>query len=230
VHPGAFTDREQKTTFIPAIDVDNKLWSMQYIQENGTKRFAKDARKEGCFHAVGGLDALVRAPAVVIAEGYATSATLSEALGFATVSAFDSGNLMAVAKALQGRFPDKPIVIAGDDDQHLVDTLGKNPGREKMEQAAVAVGAAKLLPVFAPGERDARPGVFTDFNDLATKSVLGREGVERQVRFAVRAAIDRHMVEVRVQEEHKLVQTQAQRQGLRPDGDLPPRQQRVARM
>ena len=230
VHPGAFTDREHKTTFIPAIDVDNKLWSMQYIQEDGTKRFAKDARKEGCFHAVGGLDALARVPALVIGEGYATAATLSEALRFATVAAFDSGNLRAVAKALQNRFPDKPIVIAGDDDQHLVDTLGKNPGREKMEQAAVAVGAAKLLPVFAPGERDARPGALTDFNDLATKSTLGREGVERQVRFAVQAAIDRHPVEVRVQEERKLVQTQARRQGLRPDGDLPQRQQRVARM
>ena len=230
VHPGAFTDCEQRTTFIPAIDVDNKLWSMQYIHEDGTKRLAKDARKEGCFHAVGGLDALARAPALVIGEGYATAVTLSEALGFATVAAFDSGNLRAVAKALQGRFPDKPIVIAGDDDQHLVDTLGKNPGREKMEQAAVAVGAAKVLPVFAAGERDARPGVFTDFNDLATKSVLGREGVERQVRFAVQASINRHTVEVRAQEERKLVQTQAQRQGLRPDSDLPPRQQRIARM
>jgi putative DNA primase/helicase len=212
VHPGAFTDREKKTTFIPAIDVDNKLWSMQYIQEDGTKRFAKDARKQGCFHAVGGLDALARAPALVIGEGYATAATLAEALGFATVAAFDSGNLRAVAKALQGRFPDKPIVIAGDDDQHLVDTLGKNPGREKMEQAAVAVGAAKLLPVFAPGERDVWPGVLTDFNDLATKSALGRERVERQVRFAVQAAIDKQAVAIRAQEERKLVQTQAQRQ------------------
>jgi len=230
VHPGAFTDREKRTTFIPAIDVENRIWSMQYIQEDGTKRFAKDARKEGCFHAVGGLDALARAPAIVIGEGYATAATLSEALGFATVVAFDSGNLMAVAKALQGRFPDKPIVIAGDDDRHLVDTLGKNPGREKMERAAEAVGAAKLLPVFAPGERDARPGVFTDFNDLAKKSVLGREGVERQVRFAVHAAIDKHAVEVDVPEERKLVQTQERRQSMRADGEKPQRRQHVARL
>ena len=230
VHPGAFTDREQRTTIIPAIDVDNKLWSMQYIQEDGTKRFAKDARKEGCFHAVDGLDALARAPALVIGEGYATAATLSEALGFATVAAFDSGNLVAVAKALQGRFPDKPIVIAGDDDQHLVDTLGKNPGREKMEQAAVAVGAAKLLPVFAPGERDARPGMFTDFNDLATKSVLGREGVERQVRFAVLAATDKHAVSAQMKADQELVLTQAQRQGLRPESDETVHQRRVARL
>jgi putative DNA primase/helicase len=230
VHPGAFTDREQKTTFIPAIDADNRLWSMQYIQEDGTKRFAKDTRKEGCFHAVGGLDALARAPAIVIAEGYATAATLSEVLGFATVAAFDSGNLTAVAKALQARFPDKPVVIAGDDDQHLVTTLGKNPGREKMEQAAEAVGAVKLLPIFAPGEREARPGVFTDFNDLATKSVLGREGVERQVRSVVQAAVEKHAVGVPVQEERKLVRTQTQRHGRQLAGDESVRQRRLVRI
>jgi putative DNA primase/helicase len=229
VHPGAFTDREQKTTFIPAIDADNKVWSMQYIQEDGTKRFAKDTRKEGCFHAVGGLDALARAPAVVIAEGYATAATLSEALEFATIAAFDSGNLIAVAKALQARFPDKLAVIAGDDDQHLVTTLGKNPGREKMEQAANAVGAVKLLPIFAPGEQEARPGVFTDFNDLATKSVLGREGVERQVRSVVQAAVDTHAVGVQVPEARKLVQTQAQRHG-RQLADESGRQRRLVRI
>ncbi|RYF11918.1 MAG: toprim domain-containing protein, partial [Deltaproteobacteria bacterium] len=215
VHAGAFTDLEQKTTFIPAIDVDNKLWSMQYIQEDGTKRFAKDGRKEGCFHAVGGLDALASAPAVVIGEGYATAATLSEALGFATVAAFDSGNLTAVATALKARFPDKPMVIVGDDDQHLLATLGRNPGREKMEQAATAVGAASFLPIFAPGEREGQPKTFTDFNDLATKSVLGREGVERQVRFAVQAAIDKHAMSFQVREEQQLVQTHSQRRGLR---------------
>lgn len=41
---------------------------MQYIQEDGTKRFAKNSRKEGCFHPVGGMDALRTAPAIVIAE------------------------------------------------------------------------------------------------------------------------------------------------------------------
>ena len=215
VHPGAFTDVEQRTTFVPAIDVNNKLWSMQYIHEDGTKRFAKDGRKEGCFHAVGGLDALASAPAIVIGEGYATAATLCEALGFATVAAFDSGNLTAVATALKARFPDRPIVIAGDDDQHLLEPLGKNPGREKMEQAALAVGAVSFLPIFAPGEREAQPKTFTDFNDLATKSVLGRDGVERQVRFAVHAAINKHEAKAQIEDEQKLVQMKSQGRSLR---------------
>jgi putative DNA primase/helicase len=189
---GAFTDRDGRTTFIPAIDADNKLWTMQYIQEDGTKRFAKDSRKEGCFHAIGGLDALAAAPVIVIAEGYATAATLAEVLGHSTVAGFDSGNLPAVALALQARFPDKPIIIAGDDDHQQEAISGINPGRSKMEEAAQAVNGTKLLPIFSTSERAANPKGFTDFNDLATKSVLGRDGVERQVRFAVDGAIARH--------------------------------------
>src|SRR3546814_17976683 len=72
-HAGVFTDREGQKTYIPAFDVDGKQWTMQYIQEDGTKRFAKDSTKEGCFHPVGGMDALAAAPALVIAEGYARS-------------------------------------------------------------------------------------------------------------------------------------------------------------
>ena len=82
---------------------------MQYIQEDGTKRFAKNSRKEGCFHPVGGMDALRTAPAIVIAEGYATAGSISDAIGHATVAAFDSGNLMAVATALKDKYPDKMI-------------------------------------------------------------------------------------------------------------------------
>jgi putative DNA primase/helicase len=150
---GALTDKEGKKTYIPAIDSTGKQWTMQYIQANGTKRFAKDSRKEGCFHIVGGsLDDLAKVPAIVIGEGYATSANLKQSLGFPTVSAFDSGNLPLVAQALHQKFPDKPIVIAGDDDRHLELTLGVNPGRTKAEEAAALVGGKALLPIFAPGE------------------------------------------------------------------------------
>jgi putative DNA primase/helicase len=188
--PGVFTDREGQKTYIPATDVDGKQWTMQYIREDGSKRFAKDSRKEVCFHAIGGLDALAKAPVLVIGEGYATAGSLSQTLGFATVAAFDSGNLVPVAKALHEKYPDKPIVIAGDDDKHLEATQGVNPGRSKAEEAARAVGGKLLLPIFAPGEQAANPKGFTDFNDLATKSVLGQEGIARQVRSVVDDVIE----------------------------------------
>ncbi|WP_250691317.1 toprim domain-containing protein, partial [Escherichia coli] len=116
VHKGVFTDKEGQKTFIPAYDVQGKQWTMQYINEDGTKRFAKNARKEGCFHVVGGLDALKESPVLIVAEGYATAGSITEATNMPTVAAFDSGNLEPVAKALKEAYPDKPIIIAGDDD------------------------------------------------------------------------------------------------------------------
>jgi len=184
---GAWTDAEAQTTYIPAYDKDGKLWTMQYVNADGTKRFAKDSRKEGCFHVVGGQDALASAPAIVIGEGYATMASISEAVGFATVAAFDSGNLPAVAAALREVYPDKAFIVAGDDDV----AVKNNPGRAKAAEAARAVGGEVLLPTFAPGEQQGAPKSFSDFNDLATKSVLGKEAVVRQVKPAIDRAIER---------------------------------------
>ena len=245
VQAGVFTDKEGQTTYVPAFDVEGTQWTMQYIQQDGTKRFAKDSRKEGCFHPVGGMEALARAPALVISEGYATAATLAEVVGFTTVAAFDAGNLAAVARALHEKFPAKPVLILGDDDRQLEMTQGVNAGRVKAREAAQAVGGTVLFPVFAPGENaypadlapvtpqtyrahlhavkaleDAQRGseweqltpqqraslasallsdaqlaalermkAHTDFNDLATRSVLGREGLERQVKAEVRRVI-----------------------------------------
>jgi len=63
---------------VPGYDVDGKLWTVQYIKEDGTKRFANESRKHGCFHVVGaanaadGLQKLAISPVIAIAEGYAT--------------------------------------------------------------------------------------------------------------------------------------------------------------
>jgi putative DNA primase/helicase len=162
---------------------------MQFIQANGTKRFTKDSRKAGCFHPVGGFEALAVAPALVITEGYATAATLAEVLGQATVAAFDAGNLRSVAQALHAQYPEKPILIAGDDDRPLKATQGINPRRVQAKAAAEAVGGQAIFPIFAPGEQRADPKALTDFNDLAMKSTLGRAGVKRQVQAALKRVL-----------------------------------------
>lgn len=158
VHKGVLTDKGGDKTYIPAYDVSGKQWTMQYINEDGTKRFAKNARKEGCFHVVGGLEALKDAPVLIIAEGYATAGSIAEATQYPTVAAFDSGNLEPVAKALKEAFPDKPIVIAGDDDvaqsckMKAKDKATVNVGREKALETAKAVGGVAVFPIFAKGE------------------------------------------------------------------------------
>lgn len=170
------------TTCLPAQDAEGKIWTMQYIQEDGTKRFAKNGRKDGCFHPVGGMDAVLRAPALVISEGFATACSLTEKLGFNTIAAFDSGNLASVAKSLHAKYPDKAIIIAGDDDRHLA----TNPGRAKAEEAAKLTGGLAVFPIFASDEHGKG---FSDFNDLAMKSKLGSEAIKRQVMPTIEKAI-----------------------------------------
>ena len=184
IHAGAFASGN--STCIPAHDVTGAVRSMQYIQKDGTKRFAKNSQREGCFNAVGGMDALRKAPAIVISEGYATAATLKESLGFATVAAFDAGNLKAVAQALHKAMPDKPIIIAGDDDHHLEASGKANVGKVKAQEAAEAVNGKAVFPRFGEGERaGGKAKGLTDFNDLAQKSKLGKDAVQSQIKVAV---------------------------------------------
>lgn len=158
VHSGVYTDEERKLTCIPATDCEGTLWTVQYIAEDGTKRFAKDSRKEGCFHVLGGLEKLADTPVIIIAEGYATAATIKEAIELpAVVSALDSGNLKAVALALHEKYPHKLIAMASDDDKHLELTQGINPGKEKAIEAANVVNGIVLFPTFAPKEQLLNP-------------------------------------------------------------------------
>jgi phage/plasmid primase-like uncharacterized protein/antirestriction protein ArdC len=171
VHDGVLSKPGDNTLYVPLIDTRGVVWSMQYIQEDGTKRLAKESKMEGCFHAVGGMEALDKAPFLVIAEGYSTAAVIAETTGIATVSAISAGNLTAVARALRDRFPDKPIVIAGDDDTSTTrNGQPYNVGKIESEQAAAAVNGVAITPTFAQGEVEKDPKGMTDFHDMARKS------------------------------------------------------------
>ncbi|MXS78822.1 DUF1738 domain-containing protein [Nitrosomonas sp. JL21] len=201
---------------LSAQDVDGSIWSVQTIQANGTKLFAAGSKKEHTFHIVGnnGLaldEAINSVPTIVIAEGYATADTVSQALNQPVIAAFDSGNLPKVAQDLHAKFPSKPIIIAGDDDLHLESTHGKNPGREKALEAAQLVNGVAVFPVFAPGEQ--MKSSLSDFNDLVNQSVLGLEAVKRQVGSAVERVLRNTRAE-NLQTPTKLRQETAQKRAL----------------
>ena len=190
---GAMTDGKDSVIHLPAIDAKGTHWTTQYIQDDGTKRFAKDSQKEGCFHIVGGqLADLDKVPRIIIGEGYATMASTTEVVGHPTVAGFDAGNLPVVAASLRERYPDKPFLILADDDLRVQQKHGRNPGRLKAAEAADIAGGIAVYPIFAPGEQEADPKRFTDFNDVAQNSVLGRAGLERQIAAAIEAAEKRH--------------------------------------
>ena len=228
---GAMTDGKDGSIHLPAIDAQGQHWTTQYIHEDGTKRFAKDSHKEGCFHVVNGtLADLEKAPRLVIGEGYSTMTTIARVVDHATVAGFDAGNLPAVAKALHERFPDKPVFIMADDDLRVQQKHGHNPGRDKANEAAEAVGGKAVHPIFAPGEQAADPKRFTDFNDLEQNSSLGRAGVERQVKAALQTA-QQTSQQTLPPPKHRLdEETEHQRRSGPAIGNEQPAQRRNARL
>ena len=132
------------------------------------KRFLPGGRKSGLWHVIGQVDG---APVLLLAEGYATAASIHEATGRPVVVGFDAGNLAYVAKALRALWPVVPLLVCGDDDRGTQARTGKNPGRDKAASAARAArvgsaGDALAVAVFPAG----LVGDATDFNDLAAQA------------------------------------------------------------
>lgn len=124
---------------IPARDAAGVLHTVQFVYPDGQKRFLTGGRIKGCYCPIGR-----PADVLLLAEGFATAATLFEATGHATAACFSAGNLVEVARCLRAKFPALKFVICADDDRG---TQG-NPGRTAALAAARAVGGAVALPVF----------------------------------------------------------------------------------
>lgn len=124
---------------VPARDADGRLHTLQFIGPDGSKRFLTGGRIAGCYYAIGRPD-----DALLLAEGYATAATLHQATGRAVAVCFNCGNLVSVARALRAKFPSLRFVICADNDSG---TPG-NPGLTAAHQAAKAIGAGVAFPRF----------------------------------------------------------------------------------
>ena len=152
---------------VPLRDADGVLRNYQRINNDGRKRFAAGGRVRGCFCTIGNLDGATRA---LLAEGYATAATLHKATGLPTVMAVDCGNLEHVAAALAAKHPNIEWMICADDDR---DTKG-NPG---VAHAVEAAKRFKLRVAIPHGFADDSTG--TDYNDLGAER--GVDEIKRQV-------------------------------------------------
>ncbi|MDP3167235.1 MAG: DUF927 domain-containing protein [Hydrogenophaga sp.] len=174
---------------VPLRDSAGKLWNVQRIAptkpHDGVpeKLFLKGGRKSGLWHLVGELASGEAPPVVLVAEGYATAATLHEATGHPVAVAFDAGNLQHVARALRKLHTSALLVVCGDDDRETEAQTGTNPGRVKAAAAARAVHGLALFP-------KGLPEGGSDFNDLHHHHG-GAVGLEA-VRHIVAAVIDAH--------------------------------------
>lgn len=134
---------EGNRLLVPMLGADGLIWNLQAVDPDGVKRFAKGGRQ-------GGLHLLLGDPvsALAVAEGYGTGAVVRRATGLPVAVAFSGKNLAATAITMRDRFPDADIIIAADDDAHLVDHphIKRNLGLDYAHAAAQAVGGRVAVP------------------------------------------------------------------------------------
>lgn len=176
---------------IPMMDPHDSVRGLQFILPRGHERIAKTGRDKefwptglqmsGTYFIIGGPPRQI----LLIAEGYATAASLHEATGYPVAVVWSANNIMPACLALRKKYRRARQLICADDDwlqkcaqcgQHTpVDTdqchhcgqphKKNNAGVVNAQATAIAVGGAWLKPTFAaPRPTDAKGP--SDFNDL----------------------------------------------------------------
>jgi putative DNA primase/helicase len=136
---------------LPVVDFSGALHGLQFIDEQGQKRFISGMAKAGRHIPVTGMPS--PDARLLICEGWATGQTLATlSPGAAVLAALDCGNMQAVAVEARRLFPALDIVVAAD--------LGE-VGMTKAKAAAVASRARWIWPKL-PADA---PAWVNDFND-----------------------------------------------------------------
>jgi phage/plasmid primase-like uncharacterized protein len=142
---------------VPMRDLAGCLHSLQFIDEDGAKRFLAGGRVKGCFHLLG-----TPGPTICFAEGIATGASFNAATGYPVVITFSASNMFSVAQDLRTTFPRSRMLICADNDRNLT-------GQQAARRTAEAVGGQVLLP-----EEEGK-----DWNDIAVAE--GSEALQQAV-------------------------------------------------
>ena len=174
--------KDNDNLIIPVL-YENEIVNLQSINQYGGKRFLAGGQVQGAYAFIGKADDVEKV-GVVMAEGYATAASIYEATGKPVIIAFDAGNMVAVAERLAQKLPQNvPVVIAVDND-------ASQTGIKKARQAAALLGdrATAIQPEFSMTliqqyqkgkgvDEKGRPPLPSDFNDL--HQLAGLEAVRQ---------------------------------------------------
>ena len=168
----------QDNLLIPVIH-EKEIVSMQFIGADGDKKFISGGQVGGAYHLVG--DASKWEEGLILAEGYATAASINQATGKPVVVAFNAGNLVSVAERLSQKLPEHvPVIIAADNDASLT-------GITKANEAAAYFGdrAKVIMPEFNQSliekyqTEHGQDKLPSDFNDL--HQLTSVENVRRSI-------------------------------------------------
>ena len=136
----------------PVYSTRGDIRSLQYISKNGEKRFAKNSEIKGNIFLVGAdINDIPKLDKIILAEGYATCASIFEATQIPVACVFSANFVMAVALQIR-KLSGARIIVALDNDESGVG--------EKKAQECVQVVPNSCVRL--PSERG-------DFNDLYLK-------------------------------------------------------------
>lgn len=154
---------------IPVHKMDGGVASVQKITKSGAKFFLSGGAVDGGFYPL--TSAQEDKAVILVCEGFATAASVKEALGYPVLCAFNAGNLIKVSVALRAKYKDSVIVIAADNDRFLKRPDGKprNVGMQKAMEAAEKVGGFVIEPEFPEGSESG-----TDWNDYILEYGAGQ--------------------------------------------------------
>lgn len=144
---------------IPVYSLKNGgIQSLQFIAPNGSKRFLTGGKTKEGFYSHRPIQKATD-KRIIISEGWATSQSLAQqwrVQGWHVV-AFNSGNILSVAKSMRLQFPKIEIILAADNDDSGV-------GEVAAMQAAKAVNGKVSMPTFTDEERK-QYGKISDWQD-----------------------------------------------------------------
>lgn len=153
---GLKIDRDSNALVIPLRNIDGQIVSLQWIYQDGEKRFYPNATKKGNFFSIS-LETVSKDEPILIGEGVATMSTVYELTGLPCIAAMDCGNIKPVAEAVKKKFPDNPIIIMADNDHKTKDNPGKNTAEKVCKELNLN---GYVLPAFS----DNQDG--SDWNDF----------------------------------------------------------------
>ena len=157
---------------IPLKDERGRFMSYQRIAPDGSKKFCEGCPVRGARFTIA--EDIAEGP-ILVAEGYATAATVYEGTNMMTVCAINCHNLLPVCQSLRKAYPGRRIILMADDDAGTKEKTGKNPG---MAAAAECVKARVADGICSPLFDRSKDGLGpSDWNDYA--SIYGLDATEK---------------------------------------------------
>ena len=136
---------------IPILN-EGELVSLQFIDNDGDKRFLTGGKLKGSYSQLGIYNP---SKSILISEGWATGASLQEVDACLTYVAFSANNLKAVAIYVRSLYTTSEIIICGDNDKSGV-------GQDAAREAALAIAGIYVIP----------PIEGYDWNDMINRVVI----------------------------------------------------------